>query len=152
MNYAALQAEIVLPAYAGMDDDAIAAALNAETVETVRDVPTVDARELLLATGEWGALVLLARSTPASVAQAPVIAAAITAVETLRETTTLEVTKPANWTAMQTLVGTMQQAGVMSEGTGAALLALRDIHISRAAEIGWTAGVSAADVAAARSL
>lgn len=150
MNYSALHAEIALPAYADMSDTEIAAALNAETVQEIRDVPTSEARGLLLATGEWGALVLLARSQPSESVPAELIAAAITAEDTLRLTETIEVSDSVNWGAVQAMLGALTSAGVISVGTRDALLALRDTTTSRAAQIGLGL-VRPGDIATARS-
>lgn len=144
MDYAALKTEIALPAYDGLSDADIAAALNEQTVAGVRDVPTADARGLLLGTGEWGALVLLARSTTAP---QEAVAAAITAEDTLRLTETLEVTKPAYWQAVQVLTSALVTAGVLSSGTRDALLAMRDVSVPI-----WPVVLTEHDVAAARAL
>lgn len=128
MDYFALRDEIALPAYAGLSDTEIAVVLNAETVATIRDVPTHEARALLLATGEWAAIVLAARAGNAY---------AITAEDTLRLTETLQVaSNAAYWQAVQTLLGALVTDGALSSGTRDALLALRDTTTSRAAQLG----------------
>lgn len=149
MDYAGLKAEIGLPAYAGMSDVEIAAALNAE-IDAVRDVATSDARALLLRTGEWGAITLLSRQVPSEAVPAEAVAAAITAIDTLRLTTTLETTKAPYWQAVQAMVAGLQAAGVLSEATGTALLALRQTTTTRAAVLGL-GRVSPGDVQTARS-
>lgn len=150
MDYAALKAEIALPAYAGMSDAAIAAALNAATVDIVRKVPTWEARALLLATGEWGAIKLLSRQSPTmGTPEAQAVAVAITTIDSMTETTVLDADQADAFAAMQTMVGVLQAAGVLSAGTGAAMLALRNTKTSRAAQLGL-GPVRPGDVAAAR--
>lgn len=149
MDYEALKAEISLSVYDGMDDQAVADALNAKTVDAVRDVPTADVRGVLLSTGEWGGIVLLGRSAPSETLPAQLIAAAITAEDTLRLTETLESSKPDYWAAMQQLIGAIQSAGVISEATAEKLLTMRDIKISRATELGLPP-VTPSDVQTAR--
>jgi hypothetical protein len=151
MNYAALKSEVAKPEYAGMSDAQIAAALNATTVETIRDVPTSEARALLLSTGEWGGIVMLARATPSETIPAEAVAAAITAEDTLRLTVTLELTRDAYWQAVQTLLGGLVAAGVLSAGTRAALLALRETTTSRAAQLGWSE-IRTTDIETARQV
>jgi hypothetical protein len=149
MDYAALRAEIAQPAYAGLSDAEIAAALNAE-IDAVRNVATSDARALLLATGEWGAITLLARQEPSESVPAEAIAAAITAIDTLKLTEVLETTKTPYWQAVQAMVAGLQAAGVLSEATGTALLGLRETTTTRAAQLGL-GQVSPGDIQTARS-
>lgn len=121
-----------------------------------RDVPTATVRGMLLASGEWGAIVILSRQ-PVTVAQlaaqepeALAVAAAITALATLEHTATLEATNSAYWNAMQAMVAGMQAVGVMSKATGDALLALAETPQSWAEANGYSAGVTARDVSLAR--
>ena len=60
MDYAALRAALDDPQLAGLSDAEAAAALRAQTVTVHRDVPTADAREILLAAGVWPAIVMAA--------------------------------------------------------------------------------------------
>lgn len=127
MDYAALAGALAAPNLAALSHADAAAVLSAQSVPTVRDVPTSEARAVLLATGEWGGIVLAARATPSADMPAALVALCITVVDTLRETETLEMTKPAYWAAVQQMLGGLRQAGLISEATHAALLALRDV-------------------------
>jgi hypothetical protein len=145
MDYAALAAALAAPDLAALSHADAAAALSAQTVPMVRDVPTSEARAVLLATGEWGGIVLAARSDPSEQRPVALIEVCITVVDTLRETETLEMTKPAYWASVQQMLGALRQAALISEATHAALLALRDVALPV-----WGV-VTAHDVAAARS-
>lgn len=131
----------------GMQDAAAAEALAAETRQEVRDVATSDARALLLRTGEWGGLVMLARRTPADLQEGQAIGAAITAEDTLRLTETLQATDPAYFGAMQQMCAVLEAAGVVSHETATELLELRNVNVPV-----WDPPPSAADVAAARAM
>lgn len=151
MDYAALKAEIALPAYQSMSDAAIAAALNAKTIDTVRKVATWEARSLLLGTGEWGAIKLLSRQAPAMGSpEAQAVAVAITTVDTMELTSILDADDPVAFGAMQAMVGVMQAAGVMTAETAGKLLALRDVKVSRADQLGL-GPVRPGDVSTARA-
>ena len=137
MDYAALKAEIALPAYKGMSDAEIADALNAETIDAVRKVPTWEARSLLLGTGEWGAIKLLSRQAPAMGApEAQAVAVAITTIDTMTDASVLDADDPEAFAAMQAMVGVLQAAQVLTPPTAAKLLALRDVKVSRAQQLG----------------
>lgn len=88
------------------------------------DVPTRDAREVLFSTGEWGAIVLLARTTPSDQVPRELVAAAITAEDTLRLTETLKTSEGEKISAVEVLLEVLVQAGVVSAETQARLLAL----------------------------
>jgi len=136
----------------GLTDWQAAAALNAPdpTLSAKRvDVPTYNARGVLLATGEWGGVVLLSRTAPSVEVPAALVAAAIVAVDTMSLTTVIEATKPATWTAVQSLLGALVAAGVVSTGTRDILLALADVPQSWAESEGLSP-ITARDVGLAR--
>ena len=145
MDYAAIAAALAEPPLAALPNAEAAAALSAQTVPMVRDVPTSEARAVLLATGEWGGIVLASRATPNAEMPAALVALCITVIATLEHTETLEMTKPAYWAAVQQMLGGLRQAALISEATHAALLALRDVALPV-----WGT-VTEHDVAAARS-
>ena len=148
MDYGALAVEIAQPVHAGRTDAEIAAALTAATVTRHRDVPTADARRLLQRSGEWGAIALLARSTPGSVEQGQAVAIAITALAALASDgwQDLAMTDPADRAAVVGMLDGLVSAGVVSAATREALLALEheDVPV-------WGV-VTEHDVAHARSL
>lgn len=127
MDYVALKVALEAPELAGLTNGEAAEILSAQTVPMIREVPTAEARAVLLATGEWGGIVLASRMTPSAEMPVALVALCITVVDTLRETETLEMTKPAYWTAVQQMLGGLRQAGLISEATHAALLVLRDV-------------------------
>lgn len=144
-TYEALRA--ALAGLGALDDAAAAAALAAEVVAEVRDIPTAEVRAILLETGEWGGITLLSRRVPSPEVPAEAVAAAITVLDTLSLTTTLEVTQAATWAAVQQVCAGLEAAGVVSPATVARILALR--QVTRPA---WSPAPTQYDVAAARRL
>lgn len=144
-RYADLRA--ALAGMEGLTDAEAATALCGTNRTVVVDVPTRDARALLLATGEWGGLVRLARSQPSADRPEAIIAAAITAEDTLRMTEVLETTKPEAWAAVQAMVAALAGAGVISAASAAALLALREVPVPV-----WWPAPTEHDVARARAM
>lgn len=130
-----------------VDPAEAAAALNAQAVAEVRDVPCRDARAVLLATGEYGALVLLSRRTPGPDAPAALVAAAITAVATLDTSEAIRAGDEGAWRAIQAMLGAFVDAGALSAASRDALLAMRTV--SRPV---WPVVLTGHDVATARSL
>lgn len=131
----------------GIDDPASAAeALNAQTDTVPRDILATDARAILLVTGEYGALVLLSRQTPSVSVPAALVAAAISAIATLDQSVTIQVTDPVKWGAVQTMLAAFVAAGAISETSRDALLAMRDVNVPR-----WPVTVTEADITHARS-
>lgn len=135
-----------------IDPQSAADALNAQVNTILRDVPCTDARSILLTTGEYGALVLLSRKDPSSVAgdgkpPSSLVAAAITAIATLDNVTVLQATDPTKWAAVQQMIGAFVQAGVVSQVSADALLALRSHNIPI-----WPVVVTNNDVIGARAL
>lgn len=118
-----------------------------------RDVPTWEAKAILLTTGEWGAITLLSRQQVTMVdplAQAVMLA--ITARDALDPsiTETIEATNPVNYAAVEGMLAGLVLAGVVSAPTQAALLALADTPKSWAEANGFPNGVTARDVGLAR--
>lgn len=66
MDYVALKVALEAPELAGLTNGEAAEILSAQTVPMIRDVPTAEARAVLLATGEWGGIVLASRMTPSA--------------------------------------------------------------------------------------
>ena len=121
--------------FAGMAESAVAAALNApdESLPKKRvDVATSEAREILLSTGEWGAVVLAAENTAAP---QQVRGACIVLRDTIAETSLIRASVPAIYNATATLLGGLTP-GVLTEGTRDALMALADVPQSWAEQQG----------------
>ena len=133
-----------------MTDTQIVEALNApDPALPLRrvDVSTGDAREVLLATGEWPAVVIAADSANAPV---QVRGAAITLRDTIELTSLIRATVPAIYAATDTLLAGLVTAGVLTAGTRDALLALAGRQQSWAEANGFSNGVTARDVGLAR--
>jgi hypothetical protein len=107
----------------------IAVALNAETVVVRSKVATWQAKTLLLQTGEWGGIVLLSRKTPpdGDAQQQTVVAAAITAIAALEQTSVFDLDDPDIYSQVALMLGAFVSAGVLSAGTRDKLLALADV-------------------------
>jgi hypothetical protein len=137
-----------LAPHAALSDDAAAAALSAETITAEpRDVPTAFVRGVLLATGEWGGLVLVSRSVPSETRPVALIAACITVVDTLTLTETLELTRAENWAAIQAQCAALVAAGLCSQSSSDLILGQRQPTIPR-----LEPAPTGQDVAAARLL
>jgi hypothetical protein len=120
----------------GMAEGDIADVLNAPDTTLPRkrvDVATSEAREILLSTGEWGAVVLAAENT--AVPQ-QVRGACIVLRDTIAETSLIRASVPAIYNATATLLGGLILAGVLTEGTRDALMALADVNQSWAEQQG----------------
>jgi hypothetical protein len=134
--------------FAGMAESAVADALNApdESLPKKRvDVATSEAREILLSTGEWGAVVLAAENTAAP---QQVRGACIVLRDTIAETSLIRASVPAIYNATATLLGGLTP-GVLTEGTRDALMALADVNQSWAEQQGVGA-VTIRDIGIAR--
>jgi hypothetical protein len=97
------------------------------------DVATADAREILLATGEWALVVLAAEdeTRPEAVRSACIILR-----DTITGTTTIRATDPAIRAATETLLTALVAAGVLTEGTKDRLLSLTNRQASWAEHTG----------------
>jgi hypothetical protein len=86
-------------------------------------VDTKDAQELLLATGEWSGIVIAADSaaTPLQLR-----GLAIVMRDTIRQSGTIRMEVPHIYTAVTTAIAGLVAAGLISEATRVALLALAD--------------------------
>jgi hypothetical protein len=130
-----IAAKVAEAQFAGMTESAVAAALNApDTTLTKKrvDVATSEAREILLSTGEWGAVVLAAENTAAP---QQVRGACIVLRDTIAETSLIRASVPAIYNATATLLGGLTP-GVLTEGTRDALMALADVPQSWAEQQG----------------
>jgi hypothetical protein len=116
--------------FAGMAEADVAAALNApdESLPKKRvDVATSDAKEILLSTGEWAAVVLTADNT--AIAD-QVRGACIVLRDTIAETELIRASVPAIYNATAVLLGGLVMTGVLTDATRDALMELADVHQS----------------------
>ena len=130
-----IAAKVAEAQFAGMAESAVAAALNApdESLPKKRvDVATSDAKEILLSTGEWAAVVVAAENTAAP---QQVRGACIVLRDTIAETSLIRASVPAIYNATATLLGGLTP-GVLTEGTRDALMALADVPQSWAEQQG----------------
>lgn len=148
MNWTYADLKLALDALGDVSDSAAVDALAAQTeVITPVDVDTADARQVLLESGEWGGLIMLAASTPSATLPAAVIGAAIVARDTLMLTRTMRTSDDTVWTKIQTLLGALgtQGAGIISDATIATLSALRSKVVNK-----WVPAPNAGDIQTAR--
>ena len=106
-------------------DAGIVAALNAPDPALPHrrvDIATADVRELLLARGDWAAVVLAAEGAE----PAQIRAAAILLRDTIQDTTLIRATEPAIYDAAAGLLQNMVLAGVLTAATRDAIIALAD--------------------------
>ena len=116
--------------FAEMAEGDIAAALNAPDPALPKkrvDVATSDAKEILLSTGEWAAVVLTADND--AIAD-QVRGACIVLRDTIAETTTIRASIPEIYNATAVLLGGLVMTGVLTDGTRDALMALADVDQS----------------------
>lgn len=155
-----LTERLQLPDVASLPDWAAADALNApaEGNGTLRqDIASADVRGVLLASGEWPAIVMVAEGVTlpamAGLADADRIALrglCILVRDTVSLTQTIQTSVPARYAATVAALEGLLSAGLVSAETHAALLALPDRPRSWAEANGYPAGVTARDVGLAR--
>ena len=135
--------------FAGIAEVDVAAALNAPdtNLPTKRsDVATEQARKILLATGEWGAVVLTAENTTAP---QEIRAACIVLRDAITQTAIIPITEPGIYSATTERLGGLALAGVLTNNTCIALMALADRQQSWA-EMEGVGVVTTRDVGIAR--
>lgn len=122
-----------------------------------RDIASADVRGVLLASGEWPAIVMVAEGVAlpalAGLADADRIALrglCILVRDTVSLTQTIQTSVPARYAATVAALDGLAAAGLVSAETHAALLALPDRLRSWAEANGYPAGVTARDVGLAR--
>jgi hypothetical protein len=117
---------LALPDMQGLNDTAAARVLNTrDPALPLRrvDVATADAREILLATGEWAAVVMSAEN--AEVSQI-LRRACINLRDTIENTELIRATSPEIYAATAVLLGGMVAEGVLTQATVNLLMALAD--------------------------
>jgi hypothetical protein len=135
--------------FAGIAEADVAAALNAPdpSLPTKRsDVATYDAREILLSTGEWGAVVLTAED---DMVPGQVRGACIVLRDAIIQTSTIRIGVPAIYNATANLLGVLVSTGVLTNATRNALMALADVAQSWA-EMENVGPVTTRDIGIAR--
>lgn len=155
MDYAALKAEIALPAYSGMTDAQAAAALNATNVTAFVDVAPLDIYAVLLNSGEWGRMEMTSRFAATGTFSAPSaqdinVAKMITFVRLVQFPTTLPTSRAAVRTTIGGLLDALLAGGFIVQATKDAIVALATRTISRGQQLGLGV-VAPGDVATARA-
>lgn len=144
MNYAALKAADTL---LNINDESDAAtALNAQTVNVFVDIPTSDARAILLLNGDWFKIKQLSKAALTGTAKDQLIAAADICVDTLTLTTTLHVSDDATWIIVLQLLSGLEMAGALSASAVAAWTQMRNKTIPQ-----WNQTITAGDIQTARA-
>ena len=135
--------------FPGIAEADVAAALNAPdpSLPTKRsDVATNDAREILLSTGEWGAVILAAENTAAP---EQVRGACIVLRDAITQTTAIRISVLAIYSATVNLLNGLVSAGILTTDTRNALMALADVNQSWA-EMEGVGEVTIRDIGIAR--
>lgn len=145
LNYDLLRVELEKTEYHGLSDLDAAAMLRAQTITTHRDVPTADAREILLTAGVWPKIVMTAE--PGSGAPPELRGLCILVRDTLTLTETLRITDPDRFAAITTALSRLVAAEIVPQAVADALLALRSQTVAV-----WQPAPTEHDVAHARSL
>lgn len=140
--------------YASMAADQIAESLSTANITVNVDVPALTVRGILYARGSWNAVQILALEPPNGViTHDSALAAAIGVVhEAQRDGGVFVMSDPNINTAVQRDLSALATQGTITLDDKVALLQAAQKNVSRATQIGWPNGVSAADVAYARSL
>lgn len=143
-----LAERLAQPDLAGLPDWRAAETLNAPdpTLPTRRvDVPTADARAVLLASGEWPKLVMTGER--GSTAPTDLRGLCILVCDTLILTSVLETSRPTRYAAVQSALDRLVAAGLIAAGTRDALLALAERPQSWAEANGVTVDARAVGLA-----
>lgn len=145
MNYQPLAEELAREEYKDLDDQAAADALNAETVEVRRPVPT---RDIFIAAMRMGLIVTLRTVTLDAEMPAGLRALAQTALD-LTDQTVLESVDMDDPASVSLLAGLMQY-GLMTNEQVAAFVAM-GTALASWAELHWEGVLAYWDVARARA-
>jgi len=135
--------------FAGMAEPDVAAALNAPdpTLPKKRvDVATSEAREILLSTGEWGAVVLAAENTATP---QQLRATCIVLRDTITQTAKIPVSESRIYSTTTDLLNGLVVAGILTNDTRNALMGLADVYQSWA-DLEGVGEVTIRDVGIAR--
>lgn len=153
-DYAALKAEIIKPAYVGMTDVQIAAAVNALTITVKRNIESTKAMNALLFTaiGDWGNVVSVADGVVTQGVAAANRTRCISIKELFTRNYSFDTSDDTRWTRFIATVDALVTDARMSAEGKTLLVALGRPVVNFAASIGWPGGVGDGDVAAARNL
>ena len=125
MDYTALAAEIAAPAYTGMNDATLLAALNAKTVPVAVPVQSGEVRRLLMVAGKWPKIAALARGLISGTDGEKLAAVAL--VEALAEIESFDLTVDAYASAVNAQLDAAIAVGLIETAHRAAILALGSV-------------------------
>lgn len=150
-DYPALKAEIAKPAYAGMTDAQIAAAMNTMTVASEAAVSGGDVGKLWARRGVLGAARERANRAALTPGQRATAWSAIEMVD--RDGFSgLDPSSPGQRAALVSFLDGLVAETIMTAGDKAATLALLTRSQTIAQSLGWPQGLGATDIVAARAL
>jgi len=149
MTYAALKAEIALPAYEGLSDAEIVAALNAETIDAWRDLSTGEVAGFALLNLAWTGIKALAANAEAP-SEARAVADAALTLLTNPAIQTVQLSDETKRTTFIAMLDALVSAGAITSDHKAGLLAMAQSKTSRAALLGM-AGLTVGDLESARA-
>lgn len=150
MNYAALAAEIAKPAYEGLGDAEMLAALNAKTVAVAVPVLAGDVRRLLMVAGRWPRIAAIARGLIPAADDNQALAA-VALVEALAAIESFDLEVPAYAAAVDAQLDAAVATGLIEAGHKAAILALGQAQKSWVLETHGIVALSVYDLDKARA-
>jgi hypothetical protein len=131
-----LAAEIATPAYAGMSDDAILAAVNAKRVVSRRLVPTWEIRRAAIEGGYWPSLVLAAADSSSSQRQGLAISVLAWIDDQSGTIQAVDMDRPST----EQMIAGLVAAELVTQSQADALAALAD------ADTAWTESVGLPEI------
>ena len=145
MAWTYAQINVALAGLSGTET-ALATALNAQTHAVDVDISGNDCRSILLRTGEWGGLVMLANTAPTATIPAQLVGAAIVARDTLASDLAIQIHNPAVADGVGQMLGALVQASIISAASQAAMLALGTVT-----QPVWQPALTAGDIQTAKA-
>lgn len=137
--------------YSSMSDDQVAASLDAVDIIGSIDLPISEVQAYLLFDGT---LIALRDWLPANTTPSPLrtsVAALLEAIDSPR-LDNFRLSDSSRYQAVIQQTQVMVQGGLLTSQQASDLIAMATVTVSRASQIGWPRGVSAADVKRARGL
>ena len=149
-DYLALKAEILLPAYNGMNDDQIANKINTDTIAVKSNIDISNAKKALIFTAnqDWGRLVAVAEGRITSTQQ--VLLRAIQMRELFLIQAPISTLEDAELTQLSGAIDLLINDGIMSAPGKAALTALARPTVKKRVTFGFLRDLYAEDIRAAR--
>lgn len=150
VNYQALKKEIALPAYVGLSDDEIVAALNAQITGPAIAIPLGTLAGVIEMTGIYERLEATTASLTASDALKAVCRKVLRLVSGVSPIAELDMADPASAAAVGSILDALVAGSVITADERVAILALGETTTTRARQV-FGAPVSVDDLVAARA-